>query len=540
MNILHYISLQKQNHLILFLLFFLCHQYVFSQKTTKDTFSLISAHKNVTHTFGVQYNNCIYNKGKFKDQTQSDFGLYPIYSYGNEIIIKYNLTHKTNAGFTFEFMIGNMAYGFNNKNPNISRRVNDITSRFVFLFPDYLGFNVKGSYRVKLNEVISLQPEMGFKMAYYPKFETQYDFTDLNTGILYIYMSGNNYDCKRFFYPDLTMSLDFMFHTKRNPRNNFVLGINANIGFTPRLKAYYSLNPHRQVDGKITYHSTYLGLNLGYEFISFQKTFNRKEEKKNKKDEYFIDQKFMHSFGVLFNNGFGFPTKNIEQKGIIFPYFRKIEYNPELALKYNCSFRKRWGFTIEFPIGFFNRRADSDISGIVPPDSIQSRGDVLVSADLFGTGILYYSLACKVSFLMKIHRNVYMQPEMGIKFMPFAVQPYQFDSIWYFNVIDTTYNQTIPYMACTLDIDKKLYFVPDLTAGINFYIHGKNPSHNFVVGISANICFVNRLAWHYQTTANISDKYVSSGRFNWKSSTIGFHVGYLFMYGKKKVFQKYI
>jgi hypothetical protein len=92
----------------------------------------------------------------------------------------------------------------------------------------------------------------------------------------------------------------------------------------------------------------------------------------------------------------------------------------------------------------------------------------------------------------------------------------------------------IPYMICSLKIDKRLYFVPDITSAMNFYIHGKNPAHNFIFGVNVNLCFVNRMAWSYHTTENLAGKYISSGKFNWKTSYIGFHIGYQFMYGKKK------
>ena len=43
------------------------------------------------------------------------------------------------------------------------------------------------------------------------------------------------------------------------------------------------------------------------------------------------------------------------------------------------------------------------------------------------------------------------------------------------------------------------------------------------------------MAWTYHTTENLAGKYTSSGKFNWKTSYIGIHIGYQFMYGKKKL-----
>lgn len=58
--------------------------------------------------------------------------------------------------------------------------------------------------------------------------------------------------------------------------------------------------------------------------------------------------------------------------------------------------------------------------------------------------------------------------------------------------------------------------------------------YNLIFGMNANVCFVNRIAWMYQTTENLFGKYTSSGKFNWETSYIGFHIGGQFMYRKKK------
>jgi len=78
-------------------------------------------------------------------------------------------------------------------------------------------------------------------------------------------------------------------------------------------------------------------------------------------------------------------------------------------------------------------------------------------------------------------------------------------------------------------VSQKYYAVPDITLALNFMVHGKKPHHNFIFGINANIGFVDRWSWAYHTTEAIPSHLQSSGRYGWKSSYIGFHVGYQFM-----------
>ncbi len=88
----------------------------------------------------------------------------------------------------------------------------------------------------------------------------------------------NNDDCIRNGAPDLLLGINFLFHTKRNPRNNFIVGCNFNTGFVPRYSGHFSLSESvDQHDCDIKYGSSYFGVNLGYSFIGFEKTFNRKK-----------------------------------------------------------------------------------------------------------------------------------------------------------------------------------------------------------------------------------------------------------------------
>jgi hypothetical protein len=55
---------------------------------------------------------------------------------------------------------------------------------------------------------------------------------------------------------------------------------------------------------------------------------------------------------------------------------------------------------------------------------------------------------------------------------------------------------------------------------------------NFIFGINAQICFVDRIKVSYQTTDVIPAESQSSGWVNFRSTSVGLHLGYLFLKGK--------
>jgi len=61
---------------------------------------------------------------------------------------------------------------------------------------------------------------------------------------------------------------------------------------------------------------------------------------------------------------------------------------------------------------------------------------------------------------------------------------------------------------------------------------GKNKAHNFVFGLNAQICFGDRLKINYKTTDVIPNESQSSGWANFRTTSVGLHLGYLFLKGK--------
>lgn len=493
----------------------------------------------ITHSFGIQYNNCIYPKAQFTNQNpNSNLGWDPMVSYGNEFTLKYNLAFKSGFGFTIEAMKGIVGYRTRNRYDDL---VTNFILPFEYVFPlsyNYLGFNLKASYITKINDNLFLQPEIGIKSVYYPTTRMSFDLTGL------AYMEVTNLSCHRNFFPELTTSVNFLIHTKRNPRNNFIIGLNMNIGFTPRYKGYYSFTPPFQSEQKncdIEYKSNYFGINFGYEFIGLPKTFDRKKNRKIREYETFDFNKCIHSVSLLFGNGFGLSTQVKDQKGPIYPTFPSAYYTPEFSLKYSCSFRKGFGFAIEVPIGLYIRKLYTSLLGVVPQDTVWANGVTGPGLEgEFDFKTAYYGLSLKATYITQIRRNIYLQPEIGIKFVPFISPAKMWEESEEFNFFiydyDTwpeTENAQINYIKFNSKIEQKYYYVPDLTLAVNFIFHGKNPTNNFIFGVNANVCFVKRITWSYQATDCMGAEYASSGKFNWNSTAIGLHFGYQFMHGKK-------
>jgi hypothetical protein len=137
---------------------------------------------------------------------------------------------------------------------------------------------------------------------------------------------------------------------------------------------------------------------------------------------------------------------------------------------------------------------------------------------------------------------MFVQPEAGIKFVPFVLPLRSFDmenampSLVYYIDRETypEHSRDIVWLEEPYYITQKSYSVPDITLAVNLLIHGKKPQNNFIFGINANIGFMNRISFDYYTTNVLPEHLQSSGSYGLKSSYIGFHFGYQYMTGKKQ------
>ena len=257
--------------------------------------------------------------------------------------------------------------------------------------------------------------------------------------------------------------------------------------------------------------------------------------------ETFDFSKPVHSVALYFTSGFSFNVRMKDAQGEISP-MSGMSFVPEFNIKYSLSIKNGLGFAVEIPIGSFKRTSHYYLGTFIPEDTIwadgKAKGAGLPSS--LGVRTPYVGLTLKFSYLAPIHKNMFIQPEVGIKFMPFVIPANRWgvdevgaDHVYYVDENGQSLTDVI-WMKDKFSISQKNYAVPDITMAVNFMVHGKKPHHNFIFGINANIGLVDRFSSEYHTTDVIPPHLQSSGKYGWKSSYIGFHIGYQWMTGKKK------
>ena len=509
------------------------------------------------HSFTIQYNNVIRPKGHFDYHCDPSLGWAPLISYGNELSLGYQFTTKSGFGGSAELMSDIFGLRFLNKvyseilidkNPDMS------IGYFNPLNIDYVGLKLKATYMQSLTDYLFANYNIGLSFPFYlPRFFAFINYDDMfitPNSVLYI----ANSSCHRKWVPDLTFGVDFLWHRKRNPRSNFIVGVNVNLGFVTRYKGYFSLGaPFNQYDCDIAYGSTFVGLNFGYAFVGLPKTFDRKKHRKSIEPTTFDFTKPIHAVSLQLNNGIAIGGKTIDREGPITP---KIDntYTPELSLKYSCTFAKGFGFSIGIPFGLFFRKGHVTLEGVVPADTVWANGAVgWHDSDNTILALNRFSgFSIQASYLKPIHVTMLMQCELGLSVKPlvksaqdieddfgqFITYP---DGSIYFSecYIDCIYNPSdystgIQYGLSKLYCHQEGYWIPNLSGSVNFLVHGKNPSHNFVFGLSFNVDFTKRMSFVYGTIQSFPAKYQSSGRMSLNMTTIGLNIGYQFMAGKKQ------
>ena len=280
---------------------------------------------------------------------------------------------------------------------------------------------------------------------------------------------------------------------------------------------------------------------LFFSTVSAQETVE-KNSKTKKTYTSFDLQSPVHSIGLLFSENSSFiEPKYRNTAGSIQINNSSIYLSPELMLKYSCAIKNGWGIATEISLGSFSRYADPAILGKhIPKDTVWSNG--VVGAGLPNERIEakfnYLGFSLKASYLANVHKNISLQSEVGLKWLPFLTPAKKIDideSFGEFIISDGLETDKLVYMNCKPTISAASYAVPDLALSFNVLVHGKNPANNFVFGLNANISFLDRFHFEYQTTNVLPEHLQSSGEFGWRMSSIGFHIGYQWISGKKKI-----
>ncbi|MCL2246173.1 MAG: hypothetical protein FWC10_03565 [Lentimicrobiaceae bacterium] len=511
-------------------------------------------HYKPVHSFRFYHNNAIYPKAKFTNQNPDPKqGWDPLTSYGAEWTIGYNLTYPSGFGFSLDVMVASFMPRFKNRPDNF--KVGSPWHWAVF-YPllgtfDYFGISSKISYINKITPFLFIQPTIGLKFPYYLFYEHKYlnEFIQDNE-IKENYMYFETVNATRKFVPDLVAGIDLLFHTKRNPRNNFILGLNLNLGFTPRYKGYYSITPpftEVEKDCDISIGSTFFGINFGYQFVGLPKTYDRKavrqERRSRSQPKTFDFNQPVHSFGFVVNIGGNYPNTyiqyNFEADPDYLPSFwgeSTSIFVPDLSIKYNCALKKGWGIGIDIPLGMMLKTwLIVPPFALVQPDTMYFDNAIVLlhpegTSQEYKYRFPYSGLAVMASYLAPIHPQMFIHPQIGVKFVPF-LKSRKFDDVKAFvEEPREGYPPNVEYATVKIEMPSKNNAVPDLFIALNFLVNGKkNKAHNFIFGVNAQICFVDRVKVRYQTTDVILAESQSSGWVNFRSTSVGLHLGYMFL-----------
>lgn len=227
----------------------------------------------------------------------------------------------------------------------------------------------------------------------------------------------------------------------------------------------------------------------------------------------------VHSLGFSVNTGFSFTRTHSYIANPIIPT-NKLQVTPEFVVQYNCIVRNHFGFSLEIPFGTYQREF------ILPfaPYGVQDQYIMI--------GSPYIGFIPKLSYYRDLGSKVGMTAEFGLKFMPFSYDSEHWEPdpnvIGFVDIVDGQVADHSPFDA---DVPQKNYFIPDANASLLFNFHGRNPHHNFVLGIVGNMSFVNRMSVSYEFLADSScpQEAWTAGSVSWNSSSIGITIGYRFM-----------
>ena len=258
--------------------------------------------------------------------------------------------------------------------------------------------------------------------------------------------------------------------------------------------------------------------------LSLIVTFSQNEKENNieKPLRSFNFNAPFQALGFSVFTGINFAPKLEKYSGeiepILFPAFV-----PEFTLQYNFMIKNGFGIALEVPFGIFSRRSLTRLS------------DYGASNDVWlEMGGFYIGFAGKITVLKELTKNVCMQGELGIKFNPFYHPANRWENKEYdvFNTHGyeiTDDNSSINFTK----VEQQYYGVPDATVALLFFFHSsKNPRHNFVLGLNANLSFVKRIKVTYDTRFSelgLNEiPYGGLGNYGWNSTAIGITIGYRF------------
>jgi hypothetical protein len=232
-----------------------------------------------------------------------------------------------------------------------------------------------------------------------------------------------------------------------------------------------------------------------------------------------------HALGFSVFNGISFAPKLQEHEGDITPILYP-DYVPEFIVQYNYMIKNGLGIALEIPFGIFYRHS------ITPLSDYGASNDVRLEM-----GSPYIGFTAKLTVLEELSSKICMQGELGVKFHPFYYSADRWYNTNYYELVSSSEdrfyfedNSSINFAV----IEQKYYAIPDATAGLLFFFHSqKKPKNNLVLGVTANLSFVERIKVIYDTSfseliEDPTNAHYSWGRYGWNSTAVGITVGYRF------------
>lgn len=223
----------------------------------------------------------------------------------------------------------------------------------------------------------------------------------------------------------------------------------------------------------------------------------------------------IHSFGFSYKNNIFLPEKVSEEQGLV-KRNPKSRYAFEVMLNYNLIIKEKWGV-----------KSNIILLGIVPYGyhfNYKIKKDFSHYSVLYG--VPYWGIDFLANYTFRINDRIFLQPELGLKFM-FTPTMFEGGSTYYYASHFNLYEE---------DSENFSKIIPDLIANFNFLFHApKAPKHNFLLGLSFNYGFVQRIESIYKIVN--SGKYNSSGKASFGSTHFGINIGYQFI-GLRKLVEK--
>jgi hypothetical protein len=268
----------KKIFLITFIIYLSIIGNIFSQSEQKVIDEKSFNFQDSFHSLGFSVFTGINFAPKLQDNSgEIEPVLFP--AFVPEFILQYNYMIKNGFGVSLEVPFG----VFQRKSLTLLSNYGASNDVWLFMGGFYIGFTTRLSVFKELNSRICMQGELGLKFhPFYHSADQWYntkDYYNLSEELFYYEdnSSINFTKVKQKYYaiPDANAAILFFFHSKKKPKQNFLVGININLSFVKRIEVTYDTrfselglihSPYGGF-GNYGWNSTALGITIGYRFF---------------------------------------------------------------------------------------------------------------------------------------------------------------------------------------------------------------------------------------------------------------------------------